>query len=707
MRKIPRRTKGCMVHAVSMGLIIAILITIVNPSIVLAKDSEGSEIIYAHDASYEAVLLAVRSASNGDIVRVPQGESDWGYKNILTIDRSISLQGCGDDKTKIINSLIHVNAANVNIDGFTFVTDRNASEISGGHSGGRITVNGEAENFRIHNNHFLTNLGRPIDVYEAYGLIDNNVFEFKGNSNELIHVYGPKDSWSTPSTFGTAEAVYIEDNLFTTTEGFGSTQCVTGSFNSRFVFRENTVYNAKVDGHGLWSNGSQNHYGDWDYYQQHSVRHYEIYNNDFRTTQKAYWFYFIELRGGTGIVFNNEFSGQSYYEDSPSVALREYLLWHNDGNAVEPGKFMDPSYYPAHDQLGRGMNQTLEPLYLWNNTINGKWYETKVSGPETDPEKRAIIQYGAEFTGQDIVQRNRDYYEYTENFDGTKGVGVGTLSERPVTCTAGVGYFATDQNTLYKATADNTWTAGYTPYVYPHPLNTNSAEPAIDADAKPSTDPMPWNAEVHFSSEQGKNDWYYLEWDGSAYADMTYQSNRGAWVGDKGASVSKDVMQPSDKSDAVREWRATCEGTVDITGIVRKSNGNTNGDGLLLTITKNDEIIWGPQLIDGAELEGEEHSNRVDVKSGDRIRFIANRNKQHWNDAIYWSPTVTLITSAEPVPGDMNGDGLVTIVDLAYVARYIDMTNVDDGWESIKKADMNNDDKINIVDLSAVARLIR
>ncbi len=59
------------------------------------------------------------------------------------------------------------------------------------------------------------------------------------------------------------------------------------------------------------------------------------------------------------------------------------------------------------------------------------------------------------------------------------------------------------------------------------------------------------------------------------------------------------------------------------------------------------------------------------------------------------------------VKGDMNGDGDVDIVDLAYVARYIDMISTDDGWDKVKKADMNNDNSISIVDLSTVARLIK
>jgi hypothetical protein len=40
--------------------------------------------------------------------------------------------------------------------------------------------------------------------------------------------------------------------------------------------------------------------------------------------------------------------------------------------------------------------------------------------------------------------------------------------------TVGVGYWATDTQTLYRATSATTWQAYYTPYQYPHPLRTES-----------------------------------------------------------------------------------------------------------------------------------------------------------------------------------------------------------------------------------------
>jgi len=110
-------------------------------------------------------------------------------------------------------------------------------------------------------------------------------------------------------------------------------------------------------------------------------------------------------------------------------------------------------------------HQALEPIYAWNNTVNGSQVNVR--------------------SGYPTLKENRDYYNQTASFDGTVGVGVGTLADRPKTCTPGrdiatggtapgVAYWASDANTLYVCTAPDTWSVYYKPYTYPHPLVSGS-----------------------------------------------------------------------------------------------------------------------------------------------------------------------------------------------------------------------------------------
>jgi hypothetical protein len=114
----------------------------------------------------------------------------------------------------------------------------------------------------------------------------------------------------------------------------------------------------------------------------------------------------------------------------------------------------------------RWPNQQLEPLYAWLNTNNGASYLKFFTLSVDEPIP--------------TIQENRDFYNWDTKFDGSEGVGAGPRSDRPSTCVQGVGYWATDEKTLYVATAPDTWATYYKPFVYPHPLVQSSDSRSAD-----------------------------------------------------------------------------------------------------------------------------------------------------------------------------------------------------------------------------------
>ena len=146
--------------------------------------------------------------------------------------------------------------------------------------------------------------------------------------------------------------------------------------------------------------------------------------------------------------------------------------------------------------------EVLSPTYGWMNTFN----------PAKDFGALGPVLSSGGWTGSGRIIRNREIYtedgnqaqqsSTTSPFDGStggtagKGIGHGTLANRPTTCTpnpvagalGGVGYWASDSGPawdngsqggqLFVCTATNTWTLYYTPFTYPHPLIQGTGRPA-------------------------------------------------------------------------------------------------------------------------------------------------------------------------------------------------------------------------------------
>lgn len=496
----------------------------------------GGNTITATSCSSSAVQSAVNAAADGDTVIVPTGNCTWNSAVDLSNSKGVSLicatqgscviaQGVGT-VIRMNGTLSGVNNHFYRISGFEF---KNAPN-------GTLSIwfygNGTLSNFRIDHNTFTNfaagsiaiHLGEVSSVGKFYGVIDHNTFS--GSNNIMAMKYlGPGDPSQWPASVrGTGQNVFLEDNVFdfptNTNLGLG---CMDAWRVAAVVFRHNDTKNCLVTAHGV---------------SHETVVNFEAYNNNLRRTANSGGWedgtrLFHHQGSGEMFLWGNRFFAASalsgsalaithYRSASPSVAGYNSSFGRCDGTSSRDGNRPGQLGYPCWLQPGRapsGGNPiygTLSPVYAWLNVDNttGNKVSVEIENPwnATNPSV------------DDHIKPNRDYYDAvstqaqtspTSPFNGTTGMGFGTLANRPTTCTptsevldagnGGVAYWAPDvgpQGTLYRCSSINTWTVHYTPYTYPHPLvsgGTTTPPPAPDS-IPPST-PTNLQASAQSSSQ--------------------------------------------------------------------------------------------------------------------------------------------------------------------------------------------------------------
>jgi hypothetical protein len=389
---------------------------------------------------------------------------------------------------------------------------------------GELLLDGNSAKFRMDHVHFIssTNAGAAIRVEsQVYGVLDHNVTSFGTNTNLTngFQVFSGNDTiglgdgeFAQPTPWGTANAVYIEDNIF---NGGSSNDCYQGGY---FVERYNTINDSYV---GIQTHGTKSTGGPY-----RACRGYEAYHNYFSATASpSPASGSTGAKGATALIWGNltsQAAAYRFYEaagdrnSGDEVETNTPNGWGYCGTAVNSNGVGSPwdgnqsGGYPCLDGLGRGQTkqalngqsfpdrlnsatgaiqwpqQYLEPIYMWDNTVGSATY--------------ILIQ-------DSVTQNNRDYYydcgsgnSSCSTFTGAAGTGSGPLANRPSTCTAGPGgtyftsptgsygvaYFATDANggngELYVCTSTNTWTGIYQPYTYPNPLESGSSSAPPPAD---------------------------------------------------------------------------------------------------------------------------------------------------------------------------------------------------------------------------------
>jgi hypothetical protein len=345
----------------------------------------GSETIDASSCSQSDVQTAINSASDGDVVFIPSGFCTWSSQ--VTMNKAIRLTGAGVDSTIITNN--YGTSWQPVLKSVYSSGDRGIDNFSINGRGGvgnavSIGIYGSGR-FRIHN---MKGTGAGTFAFIAspyggnYGVIDHCSFEAGISNAEVIQV-APGDtgtSWAADSTFGTVNAVYIEDNVFTkSVTGTVAGHAVVGSQGARFVVRKNNIADMDIDAHGKCGSVG-------------STRHVEIYDNRFTVSSGKSMYRWLYMRGGTGVIYDNNMTTHGSLGTS-DVTFQEFQL----------GWSTCPCYvgnYPAPYQIGRGKNQTLEPFYLWDNKVNG----VTVGSIREETYNECGEQYTSNF-----VQLNRDY----------------------------------------------------------------------------------------------------------------------------------------------------------------------------------------------------------------------------------------------------------------------------------------------------------
>lgn len=143
---------------------------------------------------------------------------------------------------------------------------------------------------------------------------------------------------------------------------------------------------------------------------------------------------------------------------------------------------------------------------------------------------------------------------------------------------------------------------------------------------------------------QGLQGWYYQQAAGTAYSDLAYDGNQKVWSTASGFPwVAASSQYPSDTTDAVRKWVAPGPGTIEITGVVKKS-GN-KGDGIIASVTKDTTVLWSA-LIKTKTGEKPQNVGAIPVQTGTAIYFTVNKNGTTEDDETLWNPSISFTPGA-------------------------------------------------------------
>ena len=397
--------------------------------------SARAAVINAASPSLADVNSAVSSASDGDTVVIPTGSATWSSQ--LSITKAITLGGSGPDARPNITS---TSTGAVGII-FTVPTGKtvifqhmNFAEFKA--TNALIEVAGEGlDVFRLtdlvftHENAvaaiWISSASSGRTAAGPYGLIDHCNIIGSGYGI-FIRDNDSLSSWARPMTFGSSNAVYVEDCTFGNTTFTSGRPVLDSNNGSRWVFRHNTIVNQNVGTHGADSSGPVN--SSLQFELMHNT--FKLTNNPPGVTSDA----FVSTRGGTGVMFDNTGTADAGTWVNHLFKVAYYRASSNGGVTVD--RFY-PGDYVGTQQPGCGYVATpgqdpnyptktwgTVPMYFWGNSVSGPGIEVLGVGIGGTPYSDYLF-----------MQAGRDYYN------------------------------------------NGTQMPGYTEYIYPHPLQGSGLAP--------------------------------------------------------------------------------------------------------------------------------------------------------------------------------------------------------------------------------------
>jgi hypothetical protein len=443
----------------------------------------------AVECTNSAIQTAINKAKDGATITVDAGSCTWTSDVTMPNTKGLKLVGAGSSST-----VINLNGHTLNLEtssarkmiriaGFTFRKTNPAKSIS---------LNGTATNWRIHNNVFDDNgVDLSYTIYLdsnsgnltslTYGVIDSNQF-INRNNGTSIFIEWPRSTdvdtgdwiWSQPAQRGTAQAVYIENNVFS---GNGAaSQVVDGRWGMKYVLRHNTVHNPWISTHSGCTNLGRDPV--W----------VEIYGNTFTDDSNRYGGSQIEMRSVSGVIWGNTSAEQ----------LNKYLIsvdhersYRTDCRGTYGGRCDGTRSFDANaglhgyvclGQPGWGQPQaldmrgyTFQGMFAWGNSDGGSPVDLSIAN--NNPYTSEHLVAGREFLNASDMK-------------------IGKIGDRPGTCSPGPSnrsiYVSTDENpqgaTIYVCTSPDVWTRHWEPFEYPHPLRLSEKKPNYPANVRVTTE---------------------------------------------------------------------------------------------------------------------------------------------------------------------------------------------------------------------------